>query len=110
MWKFSLSLVLVWACGVCLIICLIIGSYGNLEDVKSHAEATWKNVGFEIVGYERYQWGFGGYGTSYGGAHVWHRLKKIPDNGISYTGFIQKWGNEYHIYGPKATDAIQPNN
>ena len=82
-------------------------SSGNLEEVKNKAEETFESVGFEVVGYEGFQWGFWGFNT-YGGANVWYRLNKIPDNGISYTGYIQRWGDEYHVYGPKATDAIKP--
>ena len=78
----------------------------NLEDVKNNAKTTWNSIGFEIVGYEGYQWGFG-YGD-YGGANVWYNLSKIPDNGITYTGYLVKWGNEYHVYGPTAIDAIRP--
>jgi hypothetical protein len=80
---------------------------GNLDDVKVHAEETFESVGFKVVGYEGYQWGFWGF-NNYGGAKVWYRLDKIPWNGITYSGYIQKWGDEYHVYGPIATDAIKP--
>ena len=79
----------------------------NKDEVKLVAEEQWKTIGFKAVGYEGFQWGFNGIG-GYGGAKVWHRLRMIPDNGISYTGYIQKWGDEYHFYGPEATDAIKP--
>lgn len=84
------------------------GSYSNLEWLKANAPAKWKAQGFEVVDYEGFQWGAGGYGTPYGGAKVWHRLRKIPDNGITYSGYVKRWGNEVHVYGPKAIDAIQP--
>jgi hypothetical protein len=83
-------------------------SSGNLHDVKSVSKEEWSKQGFEVVGYEGYQWGLFGI-NNYGGARVWHRLRKIPDNGITYSGYIQKWGSEYHIYGPHAVDAIRPN-
>jgi len=92
-----------------IIIFMILGcSSGNLVDVKVKAPEVWKQNGFEVVAYEGFTWGFGGLGTKYGGAHVWHRLKKIPDNGITYSGFIIRWGDEYHVYGPLAIDAIKP--
>jgi hypothetical protein len=84
-------------------------SSGNLDYVKDKAPEKWKTQGFEVVDYEGYQWGTGGI-NSYGGAKVWHRLKKIPDNGITYSGYIQRWGDELHVYGPDAIDAIKPNN
>ena len=80
---------------------------GNLDYVKDRAEARWKDYGMEVVTYEGFQWGFWGL-NSYGGAHVWYRLRQIPDNGITYTGYLQRWGDELHIYGPKAIDAIKP--
>jgi hypothetical protein len=83
-------------------------SSGNLQDVKDKAPEVWKQNGFKVVGYEGYQWGKWGIFSSYGGARVWHRLENIPDNGIIYSGYIQRWGKEYHIYGPHAIDAIRP--
>jgi len=89
---------------------LLVGcTSGNLDYVKQKAGVKWKSQGFEIIDYEGFNWGFWGL-NSYGGAKVWHRLKKIPDNGITYSGMIQRWGNELHVYGPKAIDAIRPNN
>ncbi len=82
-------------------------SSGNLDYVKTHGPDKWRDVGFEPVGYEGYQWGKWGL-NSYGGACVWWRLNKIPDNGISYAGCIQRWGDELHVYGPNAIDAIKP--
>jgi hypothetical protein len=83
-------------------------SYGNIDDIKQHAPTVWKQAGFEIVGYEGYQVWFGLPYTSYGSAQVWYLVKRIPDNGVTYHGWIQKWGKEYHIYELKALDAIKP--
>ena len=82
-------------------------SSGNLDHVKEHGPEKWNEIGFQVVGYEGFEWGFWGL-NHYGGAEVWWRLKRIPDNGISYTGYIQRWGNELHVFGPTATDAIRP--
>jgi len=86
-----------------------IGSPCNLDYLKENAESKWRKQGFEIVDYEGHQWSFGGFGTTYGGAKCWHRLKKIPDNGITYSGFLRRWGDEITVYGPNALDAIRPN-
>ena len=83
-------------------------SSGNLEAVKQKAPEVWQAQGFEAVAYEGYHWGFWGMGTNYGGACVWHRLKKVPDNGITYSGYVQRWGDEFNVYGPYAADAISP--
>jgi len=81
---------------------LLVGcSSANLDDVKANADRVWKSNGYQIEGYLGYQY-------SIFGARVWYTLKRIPDNGILYKGFIQKWGDEYHIYDTKAIDAIKP--
>ena len=83
-------------------------SNGNLEYVKENAVDRWKEVGFEIVGYQGHQWGLGGMGSQYGGAKVWYELRKIPDNGITYSGYLVRWGDNLEVYGPTARDAIKP--
>lgn len=94
-----------------MLIMLIGCSSGNIDYVKKNAPEKWKTQGFEVVDYEGFKWGFWGiFGSEYGGACVWHRLKKIPDNGITYSGCIERWGDELHVYGPIAIDAIRPNN
>ena len=86
------------------LICGLVGcSPGNKEYLKERAVATWNQQGFEVVAYEGYQWGFWGF-TKYGGASVWHRLRKIPDNGLTYSGHLVRWGDEIHVYGPKAVE------
>jgi hypothetical protein len=61
----------------------------NVPEVKAKAAETWRQAGFEIVGYEGYTsdhcW------FNYGCGHVWHTVKRIPDNGIIYHGYIEKW-------------------
>ena len=70
--------------------CFCSCSPGNLEYVKQHSEDRWKEYGMSPVAYEGFEWGFWGI-NSYGGAKVWYRLKKDPDNGITYTGYLQRW-------------------
>ena len=81
---------------------------GNKEWLKENAASKWEKQGFEVVDYEGWQFSFGIPYTEYGGAKVWHRLRKIPDNGITYSGFLKRWGDEIHVYGPSAADAIKP--
>lgn len=89
-----------------LAIALLVGCSSNrVDDIKAHAEARWRELGFEVVGYDGYQ--LGGPGACWGGA-VWYILRKIPDNGITYGGYLCKWGNEYHMYSLYAIDAIRP--
>jgi hypothetical protein len=78
----------------------------NVDDVKAHAPEVWKQAGFEVIGYEGYENGHCWF--SYGCGHVWHTLRRAPDNGVTYHGYIEKWGAEYHIYSLTALDAIRP--
>ena len=91
-----------------LLISIVMGgcSFANLEDTKAAACGRWEEIGYKCVGYEGYQWGFW-LGGDYGGAFVWHSLKRDEAPGIIYTGSMQKWGNEYHVYGPRAVDALK---
>lgn len=97
--KKSLILALTFALSGC--------SYANLDDVKSNAPRVWKEAGYQIIGYSGYTMG-NHIGPGYGGAAVWFMVTRIPANGITYEGYIQKWGNEYHVYNVRAIDAIKP--
>jgi hypothetical protein len=90
------------------LLCVSCGPF-NVDYVKPRACAKWEAQGFECVDYEGWSTSGPGFGR-YGGGQVWHRLRKIPDNGITYSGSIVRWGDELHVYGPKAADAIRPNN
>jgi hypothetical protein len=83
-------------------------SASNLDYVKPKAEERWKELGFQVVGYQGHQWGGLGLGTAYGGAKVWHELRTIPDNGITYSGYLMRWGDDLEAYGPFARDALKP--
>ena len=80
-------------------------SAGNLDDVKKNAEKVFADNGFEITGYQGYQWGLAPW-PGYGGAYVWYTIQK--NNGITYQAFLSKWGDEYHLYGLSAIDAVRP--
>lgn len=84
------------------------GVSSNLSWVRERAEQKWRAQGFEVLDHEGHQWGAGFYGAPYGGAKVWYRLRKIPDNGATYSGYLKRWGDELHVYGPFAADAIRP--
>lgn len=81
-------------------------SNSNLNYVKERSPQRWKEIGFETVQYQGHQWGAGGLGTNYGGAKVWFEMRKIPDNGITYSGYLMRWGDELEVYGPFARENI----
>ena len=96
---------------VVLVLCLLFcGCYcsANKNEVEKRAPDKWEQQGFKVIDYEGFMYGLW-FGGNYGGAYVWHRLKKIPDNGITYSGHMQLWGDELQVYGPNAIDAIKPN-
>lgn len=75
----------------------------KVEEIKKAAPQVWGDAGFEIVGYEGYQ--YGTLGPTWGGK-VWHIVRRKGGDRVTYHGFICKWGDEYHIYNLKAIDAI----
>ena len=79
-----------------------IGTPFNKEYVKERAPDKWAAQGYEVIDYEGFQWGIGI--GPYGGAKVWHRLKRVPDNGRTYSGYINRWGDELQVYGPHVND------
>lgn len=81
---------------------LMKAGYRNVENVKAAAPSTWAASGYDIKGYEGYEWG------PIGGGHVWYILTRKESPGITYHGFLEKWGSEYHIYNLRAMDAIGP--
>jgi hypothetical protein len=86
-----------------------IGSIKNLDYVKERADDRWAELGFNVVGYDGYNWGYTWWlSPSHGGAKVWYVLERNPDNGITYTGFLSRWGDEIHMYNLTALDAIKP--
>jgi len=86
-----------------------IGSKKNLDYVKDRAEDRWSDLGFNVVGYDGYQWGYTWWlSPSHGGAKVWYILEKSNGNGITYSGYLSRWGDEIHMYNLNAVDAIKP--
>ena len=81
-------------------------SASRVEDIKKNAPRIWAENGFEIVGYQGYQ--YGSFDT-YGGK-VWYTLRKKDDpKGITYQGYISRWGDaDYTVYSITAIDAIKP--
>ncbi|MBL4574460.1 MAG: hypothetical protein JKY86_15505 [Gammaproteobacteria bacterium] len=92
---------------IILLIIILTGTSGNLDHVKEGAEESFSKHGFDVIGYEGYQWGMGGY-NSYGGAYVWYTIRRQSDNGITYNAALQRWGDELHMYKLTAIDAIKP--
>ena len=82
--------------------------YGNTDYVKAHADATWASQGYRVTGYQGYEIGPVVPFSRYGGAYVWYQLRQVPDNGITYEGALQRWGDEVHVYSLSAKDAIKP--
>lgn len=79
-------------------------SYRNVDNIKAAAPKVWADAGYEIVGYEGYQIG----SPATPGGRVWYVVTRKGDKRILYTGFLSKWGDEYHIYNFRAYDAITP--
>lgn len=90
---------------LCLALVLSGCSAQYVEEIKRAAPKVWADAGYEIIGYEGYQYSLPG-GTW--GGKVWYIVRRKGDDRVTYHGFISKWGNEYHIYNLAAIDAIKP--
>lgn len=76
----------------------------NVDSVKERAADVWADNGFEVVGYEGYRRSICWF--DYGCGRVWYTATN--DSGIVYHGFVERWGDEYHLYNLSAVDAIKP--
>jgi hypothetical protein len=89
-------------CGLLVILALGGCSKANVGDIKKHSAETWAANGFEVVGYEGYEYtGLGRWGGC-----VWYVVKRGT---TTYDGCISKWEDEYHVYNLKALDALKGN-
>ena len=80
----------------------------NLEYVRQKSTERWMQLEFDVVGYDGFQWGLC-FAKKYGGAKVWYVLRKKHSNDdIIYVGYLQRWGNEIHVYNLRAIDAVGP--
>ena len=77
----------------------------HVPELKAAAPKVWADAGYEVVGYEGFE--YGAPGAAWGGK-VWHIVRRKGDDRVTYHGFITKWGDEYHIYNLQAIDAIKP--
>lgn len=77
-------------------------SAGNVEEIKQNAAQVWASNGFEVVGYQGYQWAT----MDQWGGRVWYTVKR---GNVTYEGNISKWGKEFHIYNLRALDAVKGN-
>lgn len=89
-----------WAASV-LTLLLLSGCARNVDWVKVRAATRWKEVGYSVVAYEGYQW------SPLCGGNVWYSLKREDSPGIIYTGYLCKWGDELHVYGPTVVSGEQ---
>ena len=76
--------------------------YRNVNETKAAATKVWRDAGYEILGYEGYQW------APLHGSAVWYIVRRTDENRVTYHGYLAKWGDEHHIYKLRAIDAIKP--
>lgn len=74
-----------------------INSKERRELIKENALFTFEANGFQVIGYQGWEFNFSG-------ACLWYTLQR----GVTtYQGCVKKFGNEYHIYHLEAIDAIK---
>lgn len=82
-----------WVWLVMVMLVAFVGCTRNIPEIKSVADAYFKNMGWEVLGYEGYQWGLWG-------GKAWYLVRdpSIPD--ARYSVFLIKRGGEIHLYNP----------
>lgn len=73
----------------------------NVDYIKARANARWAELGYTVTGYEGYQW------SPLAGGHVWYQLKRADTAGVLYSGYLEKWGDEIHVYGPNPQETLR---
>ncbi len=81
----------------------VMGCARNIDYVKAHSIERLKELGYSSSVYEGYQWSL-----SYGG-YVWYTFKREDTPGVIYTGYLAKWGDELHFFGPRVVNTISGN-
>lgn len=76
----------------------------RVEDIRKRAPEFLNQRSLEIVAEQGFQYG----GAPCFGGRVWYTLRRIPDNGILYEGYVCRWGDELQLYSFAAVDAIKP--
>lgn len=79
------------------------GCSRNVDWVKERAETRWKELGYSEVVYEGYSL------SPLCGGDVWYQVKRADSPGIVYSGYLCRWGDELHLYGPKVISGSQFN-
>lgn len=77
---------------------------GRVDEVKRTAPAYLLSQGFEVVGYDGYQWA--GSCGSWGGV-VYYRVVRVgdPSRHLFELG-VSRWGDELHIWDTKCLDCF----
>ena len=77
----------------------IVGTRGNVEQIKVMARSEIPERGWEIMRYEGYEYGnFGKHG-----GNVWYHVRNTDDHSIQYRVSISLWDGElqYHYGAPE---------
>ena len=81
----------------------VISCARNVEYVKIHSAERLKELGYNNAVYEGYQW------SPFNGGDVWYTMKRDDTPHVIYTGYLVKWGDEIHFYGPRVVNTISGN-
>lgn len=110
-WFGTLVKTIIWIVGITgVILFLFFGfcSNSNFDYVREHARKTLSDNGFEIIGYQGYQWGGQRFlSPVYGGSVVWYTVTHKDSPGIIYDLALQRQDEEtIGIYSIKALNAV----
>ena len=83
----------------------IIGTDGNVNDIREKAPTEMSERNWEIIRYEGFKYGSWG---NHGGK-VWYHVKNIDNENIQYRVFVTIWNNElqWHYNEPEKLQRLE---
>ncbi|MEE8299459.1 MAG: hypothetical protein V3R67_08795 [Thermodesulfobacteriota bacterium] len=77
-----------------LIVYSVVGTSGNVDEIKERAPAEIEDRGWEVLRYEGFQYG----AFSKHGGYAWYHVKDMGQKNIYYRVRVAMWGGELQYY------------
>jgi len=91
-WIKEESIKLVIVALIALFLYSLVGTSGDVEEIKERAPKAMSDRNWEVMRYEGWQRGSFGYH----GGKVWYHVREIDDRDVQYRVFVTLWEGELH--------------
>ena len=72
----------------------LVGTSGNVEEIKERAPEQLAENGFEVIRYGGFQYG----SFANHGGKVWYHIREKSDHSVRYRAFVTMWAGELQYY------------